>query len=118
MADDAAYEASSLDWGSLKSLAKRAAQQTPLKPAPALNYSNPVTGANVEVLGPHWALDHLRRSWEEVTPLAVDEEYSDYVCALLPDGELVQVTVSQETYPAEILSRPVDEVVSGHLRFG
>lgn len=104
MEKSAAYDASSLDWGALRSLAERAAQETPLKPAPKLSYFNPVTGENVEVLGPHWALDHLQRSVEEVAPLAVDEEYSDTVCALLPDGELVQVQVIQGTFTAGALT--------------
>jgi hypothetical protein len=97
VANITAYEASRLDWSALSSLAQRAAQETPLTPAPRFTYFNRATRTHVELLGPHWILDHRMQNSQATEPAFIDEDHTDVVYALLPDGELVYVQVIEET---------------------
>jgi hypothetical protein len=94
VANITAYEASPLDRSALTSLAKRAAQETPLKPAPQLGYLNHRTNEFVELLGPHWVLDHRMQNSEGTYGAHNEEDHTDDVYALLPNGELVYVRTS------------------------
>ncbi|EHB48695.1 hypothetical protein MycrhDRAFT_5536 [Mycolicibacterium rhodesiae JS60] len=102
MANMTAYEASSLDRSASTSLAKRAAQETPLKPAPRLGYLNHRTNEYIELLGPHWVLDHRMQNSEGSYGAHNEEDHTNDVYALLPDGELVYVQVIEEiwTFPS------------------
>jgi hypothetical protein len=97
MPNSATYDASALDRGALNELAKRAAQQTTLKPDPRIVYFDRTTNANVDVLGEHWVLSHRRERYENQPNDAVIEEGSaDAVYALLPAGDLVLVEIFEE----------------------
>lgn len=97
MSDVTAYEASSLDWTALRALAQRVAQETPLKAHPRIVYFNRKTDTNVDVLGPHWLLDCRFENYEERPNDAVIEEgHLDVVYALLPDGQLMYVSVAAD----------------------
>lgn len=97
MSDAKLYNSSLLDWSALQSQAASAARQTPLKPAPAMGYVNRQTGECVQLLGPHWVLDHRMENYEERPNTAVIEEgHVDVIYALLPDGQLMYVRVSED----------------------
>ncbi|MEP9415836.1 hypothetical protein ABLE92_16035 [Gordonia sp. VNQ95] len=98
MVDGGAYEKSLLDLGALGELARLAARDTPLPPTPALSFTNPETRESIQVLGPHWALDHQATTRRALAPLSEDNEYVDVVIALLPDGTLQRIRVIQSTF--------------------
>lgn len=91
------YEASSLDWRALEHLAQLAARGTAVTPAPILNYVDRGGNRYVKVLGPHWVLDHRweHSTWSKPDGIREESDIND-VYALLPDGSLVVVRVSQE----------------------
>jgi hypothetical protein len=107
VASIAKYETSSLDWGALRSLARRAAQGTTLKPASQLGYVRRHASEYQEVLGPHWVLDHRRYHQEVSDTNVAEEEHWDEVYALLPDGDLVYVRVVEGVIrPHPVSGRP------------
>lgn len=95
MANAAAYEASSLDWEALGALAKRAAQETPLPPDPRIVYFDRKTNTNVDLLGPHWVLDHRFENFDDRRHAYPEEEHDELIYALLPDGELMYVQIRE-----------------------
>lgn len=120
MGDVTAYETSSLDWAALRALAQRAAQETALKPDPRIVYFDRKTGANIDVLGPHWVLDRRYENYDERPNDAVIEEgHVDVIYALIADGQLMYVRVAEEarvypggpppTYTDSHTARPMDE---------
>lgn len=97
VANIVAYDATNVDWNTVGPLAMRAAQQTKLSPAPVLGYVNRQTGQYVQLLGPHWVLDHRMQNSESTNPgVYVDEDHTDDVYALLPGGDLMYVQVITE----------------------
>lgn len=97
MADTATYENSSLDRDALSELARRAAEETTLKPDPRIVYYDREAQKNVEVLGRHWVLAQLRDRHENfVNDYVYEEGYYHQIYALLPDGKLMLVSISDE----------------------
>jgi hypothetical protein len=84
-----AYEVTAVDWNALRYLALRAAQQTPLPPAPQIVYCDRDSLRNVKVVGPHWVLDHRMRNTRGTYGDRIEEDHTEDVYALLPDGQLV-----------------------------
>jgi len=107
MTDTAPYEASALDWNALRSLALLAAQRTALVPTPKLGYVNRATNDYTELLGPHWLLDHRMQNSEGSYSGHVEEDHTDDVYALLPDGSLVYVQVVEEIWVFPSRETPV-----------
>jgi hypothetical protein len=107
MADPEAYEKSTLDWGALRSLAKRATEETPLDPDPRIVYVDRSTNTNVEVLGQHWVLDYrFENANDERNPHCIEEDHTDDIYALLPDGQMMFVRVVDEARIFGSGSRP------------
>lgn len=102
MSDATLYNSSWLDWSALQSQAARAVRQTPLKPAPAMGYVNRASGEYVQLVGPHWVLDHRMENSEGTYSGHIEEEHLDAVYVLLLDGSLVCVRVVDEvwTFPS------------------
>lgn len=94
--DLATYETTKLDWNVIKSLAVRAAKETSLKPAPVVGYVKRSTHEFIDVCGPHWLLDNRYEWWEETRDYIVEESRTEVLYALMPDGQLVKISISEE----------------------
>lgn len=90
------YETTKLDWNAIKSLATRAAKETPLTPGPAVGYVKRSTNEFIDVCGPHWLLDNRYEWWEENREHIVEESRTEVLYALMPGGDLVKITISEE----------------------
>lgn len=89
------YETTQLDLNAVRSLASRAAKEAPLSPAPAVGYINRESGDFIDVCGPHWLLDSRYEFFEESRGHIIEEGRTEYLYALMPDGALVKISISE-----------------------
>lgn len=96
MSDSRIYEATTLDWNSIKSLATQAAKETQIPMAPALGYVDRTNNKFIDVCGPHWLLDHRWENSQAEAHEIIEEDFTVIMYALMPNGDLFRVSITDE----------------------
>jgi hypothetical protein len=96
MADVDAYEASTVDWGRIRSYAARVARETTVPMDEPIVYHASGSDREVEAIGRHWLLHAREHHLEEPFETGAETSHVYYYVVLLPDGSLQTVEVDVE----------------------